>query len=138
MLWLAPPFVGGMLAYVFKSIWPTLCRNMSKLEHFGKILPMKTFQCYAISVGDLDTERSTTLNWVIPWTPCPSLDPNHVASKGQRNISSTIPLGKLSKPSASNHVEPTQNTHHVASLPNVIPIHRFTNVDLLLRPTHMH
>ena len=50
-----------MLDYAFKSIWPTLFNmlDVSKLEHFGKLLSMKTFQCYAIGVGDLDTERST-------------------------------------------------------------------------------
>ena len=133
MRWLASPFVGGILAYVFKSIWPTFYRNVPKLEHFGKILSMKTFQCYATGVGDLDTERSTALNQVMPWTPRPSLDSNHVESKGRRNMSSTMPFGKLSKLGAPDHVEPIQNTHHVASLPNVIPIHWFTNVDLPFR-----
>ena len=51
------PSKGDMLNYVFNLVSPTLCRNVSKLVHFDKILPMKSFQSYVTGVGDLAIKR---------------------------------------------------------------------------------
>ena len=71
------PSKGDMLNYVFNSVSPTLCRNVSKLVHFGKILSMKSFQSYVTGGGDLTIKSLTVLNQVTNKHPTPhGLEPS--------------------------------------------------------------
>ena len=126
------PSKGDMLNYVFNSVSPTLCRNMLKLVHFGKILSMKSFQSYVTGEGDLAIKGLTVLNQVTNWNTRHLTALNQVKSKGWRTLRPYTLHGRPSKPGGPDHVGPTLRIIHVVSWTHENLLHQLINVAMLL------